>query len=428
MAEKTRVDLTGSRIRERRLARQMAQGALAKIVGISPSYLNLIEHNHRKIGGALLLSLARALEVEPAVLTEGVEAGLGDLVRAAAQSTAPQPPEMERIDELAARFPGWTSLIAAQQQRCARLEGQIDALRDRLAHDTDLSEAMHGVLSSVAAIRSTADILAREADLDPAWLARFHRNLHEEAERLSAQATGLLGQFELPDRRSGEASALAVEAVEAFFDVVDHHFPAIEVEGAAAIEGVIDAAGGLETDAARELARAWLTAYANDAARLPLAAFAEAAEAANYDPLALLGFGGGDVALVLRRLAQIPLPAGMAPFGLAIADASGGLLFRRRSPGFTLPRYGVACPRWPLYRAFARPGQPDVSLLEVTGRARLRSWSVAQLVLEEGSPLTVAPPMRATMLVQGAEAGAEPALDVGPDCPECRATPHITRG
>ncbi len=47
-----------------------------------------------------------------------------------------------------------------------------------------------------AAIRSTADILAREPDLDPAWRGRFHRNLHQEAERLSARATGMLAYFE----------------------------------------------------------------------------------------------------------------------------------------------------------------------------------------------------------------------------------------
>ena len=50
--------LTGSRIREKRLDLHLKQAAVAEAVGISPSYLNLIEHNRRRIGGKLLNDLA----------------------------------------------------------------------------------------------------------------------------------------------------------------------------------------------------------------------------------------------------------------------------------------------------------------------------------------------------------------------------------
>uniref|UniRef100_A0AAN0NK29 Helix-turn-helix transcriptional regulator n=1 Tax=Yoonia rhodophyticola TaxID=3137370 RepID=A0AAN0NK29_9RHOB len=40
--------LTGARIRERRLDLGLRQSAVAQEVGISPSYLNLIEHNRRR--------------------------------------------------------------------------------------------------------------------------------------------------------------------------------------------------------------------------------------------------------------------------------------------------------------------------------------------------------------------------------------------
>ncbi len=54
--------LAGSRIRERRLLQQMRQSDLAERVGISPSYLNLIEHNRRRIGGKLLVNIAGGAE------------------------------------------------------------------------------------------------------------------------------------------------------------------------------------------------------------------------------------------------------------------------------------------------------------------------------------------------------------------------------
>lgn len=57
--------LTGTRIRERRSLEGLKQADLARDVGISPSYLNLIEHNRRRIGGKLLVDLARALGLNP---------------------------------------------------------------------------------------------------------------------------------------------------------------------------------------------------------------------------------------------------------------------------------------------------------------------------------------------------------------------------
>ena len=59
--------LTGSRIRERRIMSGLKQAELARMADISPSYLNLIEHNRRRIGGKLLLDIAEVLEVEPQV-------------------------------------------------------------------------------------------------------------------------------------------------------------------------------------------------------------------------------------------------------------------------------------------------------------------------------------------------------------------------
>ena len=68
--------LTGSRIRDRRLIRGLRQADLARKIGISTSYLNLIEHNRRRIGGKLLNALADALDVEVSVLNQGAEASL----------------------------------------------------------------------------------------------------------------------------------------------------------------------------------------------------------------------------------------------------------------------------------------------------------------------------------------------------------------
>ena len=73
MAESSMI---GSRIRERRVINGLKQSDLAKRAGISASYLNLIEHNRRRIGGKTLNKLAEVLGVAPGLLSEGAEATL----------------------------------------------------------------------------------------------------------------------------------------------------------------------------------------------------------------------------------------------------------------------------------------------------------------------------------------------------------------
>ena len=83
----SRDTLTGSRIRERRVMQGMRQAELAKEVGISASYLNLIEHNRRRIGGKLLVNIAQVLNVETSLLSKGAEAALIASLREAAAIT-----------------------------------------------------------------------------------------------------------------------------------------------------------------------------------------------------------------------------------------------------------------------------------------------------------------------------------------------------
>ena len=151
--------MTGTRIRERRLARGLAQGALARQAGISPSYLNLIEHNRRRIGGTILLRIAAALEVDAQALASGGEAVLMAGLREAAgdmTDTAAAPklarsdlgrPELDRMEEFAGRFPGWAQLLVATLRRAQDHAGRADALTDRLAHDPHLAASLHEVLS-----------------------------------------------------------------------------------------------------------------------------------------------------------------------------------------------------------------------------------------------------------------------------------------
>ncbi len=356
-----RLALTGSRIRAKRTETGMKQAALAKKVGISPAYLNLIEHNKRRIGGKLLLDLARELQVEPSALSEGAEATLVATLRDAGSQI--DSAELARVEDFAGRFPGWAAVVAEQHARIARLEHTVAALTDRLTHDPYLSTSLHEVLSTAAAIRSTASILAGGDAVEPEWQARFQRNLLEDAKRLAEGAGALVSYL---DGAGDVESTLSSpqEELESYLQARGYHLPEIEAGQEVAAEGAV----------ADYLAR-----YRVDALALPLAPF-QAAVSEGLDPVQLAAKFGVDLATVLRRLACLPDGDGQASVGLVTCDASGALLFRKPVEGFPMPQFGAACPLWPLYQVLLRPQVPLRAVVQQSGRdaPRFLTYTVAQ--------------------------------------------------
>ncbi|MGZ2257421.1 short-chain fatty acyl-CoA regulator family protein [Roseobacter sp. A03A-229] len=413
-----REGLTGSRIRERRSVAGLRQADLARSLGISASYLNLIEHNRRRIGGKLLLDIARVLGVEPSMLTEGAEAALiATLREAATQANLPQA-EAERADELAGRFPGWAEVLAAGHRRIASLERTVETLSDRLTHDPHLATSVHELLTTAAAIRSTAAILAEDTDLTPEWRDRFHGNIDQDSRRLADSSKALV---EYLDAGQGveDAGASPQDELEAF--LTDHNFAFEALEtGATTPETMVAEATTLRSNAARHMARGILQTVAEDAVQAPRAALRRAVKELGPEPVALARRLEVPVGMVLRRLAGLP----ELDLGLVICDRAGSLLFRKPAAGFVIPRFGSACALWPLFAALAQPGQvirtPIVQLGR--GRAAFECIAVAEVV---GRPTyNTAPLVQASMLVlPEAAADTTEALEVGASCGVCPREP-----
>ncbi len=386
--------LTGSRIREKRLDQGLRQSAVAEAVGISPSYLNLIEHNRRRIAGKLLHDLARVLGADPSHLTEGVDSELLDQMRAAAAAFG-ETAEVARAEEVAARFPGWAGLIAAQARRLSVLEERVQTLVDRMAYDPQLASSLHEVISAVTAIRSSASILVGQEELDADWQRRFHENIHTDSRRLADSSEALIAYLEAPQAESATATS-PMEDVEAYFEARDVHIPALEV-AEADLDAVV-AEAGLVGPAAK-LLRITATTYHQDAMALPRQAFENASVALGYDPVALAAKFSVGFDVVLRRLATLSRGDGHPPMGLAVCDASGTLTFLKHVPGFTLSRFAGVCPLWPIFRAMGQPMRPVRADVVLPGAVptQLRCFAVAQPVGQV--QFDVPPAMQSTMLV-----------------------------
>jgi XRE family transcriptional regulator, fatty acid utilization regulator len=411
------VQLTGARIRARRLDQGISQTELAQQAGISPSYLNLIEHNRRRIAGKVLHDIARALALDPSVLTEVAEPALLDALELAAASEPAGGAERADARAFADRFPGWAATVAAQARRISRLEDRVAALTDRLAHDLHLDSSLHEVISVVTSIRSTASILVGSDTVDPDWQRRFHQNLYRDSVRLAEASQALATYLETP-KADAAAAILPVEEVERYLDRTGHHIAELEdgpPDPEAAAAAVL---AGFDSPEVRAFAAGWLDRYRADAEALPLARLSAAAASAAYDPGRIAEALDLPVPLVMRRMAALPAGGGHPPIGLAVCDAAGGLVYLKAHGGFTLPRSGAGCPLWPLYQALARPGTPVRAVVAMPGAAapRLTCYALAS----PDGPLRFDAPTayRSTMLVV-ADAPVAAAVPVGRSCRIC---------
>lgn len=366
--------LVGARIRRSRLDQGLKQTDLARACEISPSYLNLIEHGRRRIGGKLIADLAQALDVAPESLSAGVEAS--DLTRLKAIAAAQQEhvaAEADQADELVLRFPGWADLVIALADQADTLERRIAVMTDRMRRDPVLAASIHNILSTVTAIRSTAGILAGDDPVEPTWQRRFHRNLYEESQRL-AEAT--------------EALAGDLEATPGAMDAIDPVEAAEEWLGdwsmLTALEGDINALSRLTDDAraalgdgpAFEIVADLLAQTARDEAALPLEVFRASARDLGQDPFRLADHFDVRLSLVLRRLAT----ASEFRAVWVKTDGEGNVQLRRQLQGFSVPRTGAARLLWPIYAALERPGQAEVHALGRDAKTwdRCRVWAIAE--------------------------------------------------
>jgi hypothetical protein len=224
-----RAPLIAAKIRDRRRALDITQSSLAATLGISPSYLNLIEGGKRNIGGNLLNRIAGALDLAVDELDGAAERRLlNDLGEFAAE---PLFAEL-RLDpstaaEFAGRHAGWARAVVALHREWVDRGQAVGALSDRLNHDPFLGDAVHKLLTRVSAIRSSSEILETVADLAPAERQRFVAIVGSESHGLADLAQTLAAYFD--KSHSGTRSTTPAGEVDDFIFDHGNHFPTLEL-------------------------------------------------------------------------------------------------------------------------------------------------------------------------------------------------------
>jgi len=238
----------GTKIREQRKASGQTQAALAKQVGISASYLNLIEANKRQIGGHLLQKVAGALGVDIHSLDGASEQRLAEHLSEVATEPLFREHDLspESAFDLVGRYPAWARALVATYRGLQDQTHIATALADRLHHDPFLGDAVHSMLTNVATIRSAAEILETVDDLEPEQRTRFDQMIAQESRRLADVATELASYFDKANHQT--QSLTPTDEVDDFLYDRGNYF--LELEAAVAAIARRSFKGGAVTEAA----------------------------------------------------------------------------------------------------------------------------------------------------------------------------------
>lgn len=362
----------GGRIRRLRRGRRLAQSDLAQALGISASYLNLIEHNRRRVTVPLLFSIAGYFGIEPADLVESDEGRLvGDLMEAFGDDlfadcdvTNLEVRDLAHANPAAARamlklYDRYRSLAARGQAPAAAGAAEPFHLATDAISDFLQQHANHFPVLEHAAERIRADIDAAGEAFE-AGLRTYLFNVFGLEVRLASLPQGIARQLDGGGRHLLLADVLPAET--GLF-LTAHQLG--QLAAGAEIEAIV-AAAGLPGDDAPALARNVLAAYFAAALVMPYAPFLKACRDYRYDIERIGRRFGASFEQVCHRMTTLQRKgASGIPLHLVRTDIAGNISKRFSLSGIHIPRHSGACPRWNVYAAFLSPGRINVQLSQM---------------------------------------------------------------
>ena len=364
--------LLGNKIRRLRQDRSLTQQQMAEQLGISPSYLNLIEHNERPVTVALLLKLGQNFEVDLQDLSEEDERKLAMGLRevfadATLRGYEVRPEELRgMVDAAPNAAKGIIELYRAY--KAAREDAQALVLglpgasgesrsRRLLLPTEEARDFFYDRTNHFPTLEEAGEALWRDAGLDAHdpqrglidHLAKRHGITVEVAPIDSME--GAVRRFDAKAKRLVLSEVLPRGSRN--FHIA-YHIGLIEAKPA--IDAIL-AEAKLSSSETATLCRVGLTNYFAGAVLMPYAPFLAAAKAARYDIDKLTHRFDVSFEQVCHRLSTLQRPGAKGvPFYLVRVDIAGNISKRFSAAGFHFSRFGGSCPRWVVHEAFMTPG------------------------------------------------------------------------
>ena len=367
----------GTKIRALRRRENLTQSELATRLGISPSYLNLIENNRRPLPAQLLLQLAQLFSLDIAQLAGEDETRLLSELLEAFGDPLFDGYSLKNSDlrELTMAQPGlgravlalYQGYVAARQSASA-LSEQLDGAGEGLGELSRLpSEEVSALIehhgNHFPELERAAEAVFQTARLDSegayAGLSRYLLAEHGVEVRIVrvADERKAMRRYD-PERRVLSLSEMLPPRSRRF--QLAHQI------------GLLSASGELErlsrderltTPESRALGRVALGNYFAAALLMPYGAFLDAARAERYDIELLAHRFGTSFEQVCHRLTSLRRKGQEGiPFHLVRIDIAGNISKRFGGSGLRFARFSGACPRLAVFQSFLTPGMFRVQL------------------------------------------------------------------
>ncbi len=353
--------LIGRTIRRIRTERGLTQQAFAVRLGISASYLNLIEHDQRGVTAALLIKMSETLAVDLATLSGSSERQLETQLREvfADPLLSEGPVSDAEIEQLAGGSPSAARAVLALYRalRVARDDsggialpsGRRILLPTEEVRDFFNEHANHFPTLESAAEAMTAELAVAPSETNHAIAERLRRRhgisivvgpLPGALRRYEPETRRLLVSEMLPRESRGFHLAFQLALLEAR-DAVDEMV-------------AVAAPSSPESEA---LIRVAFLNYVAGSVLMPYAPFLEAAASLRHDMDALSARFGVSFEQACNRLCSLQRSGARGvPFFFLRVDPAGNVSKRFSAAGFPFARFGGTCPRWVAHSAFTTPG------------------------------------------------------------------------
>lgn len=384
----------GKKIRAMRMDEGLTQAALAEKLGISASYLNLVEHDRRPLTANLLIKLAHYFDLNIRDLAAGKDTRLeADLREVFGDPLfAGRGPEGADLRAFVAGSPDIARSVLDLYQSYVAAHQSAEALSESVLDRQDVAPVDLARQSS----EQVSDLIQRYENHFP--------ELEEEAERVWTDARldggdlfaglpvylrkkyGVQVVLKKVDEMKSVMRKYDPDTKELAISEVlrrgSRNFQIAHQVGLIACSPILDRIAvdpNLTAPGSRELCRIALANYFASAVLMPYDQILDAARAVRYDLDLLSHRFRASIEQVCHRLTSLRRRGSEGvSFSMVRVDLAGNISKRFSAGGVHFPRFSGLCPLWNVHAAFLQPGRPRVQISMLPDGTRF--FSIARTV------------------------------------------------
>ncbi|MDC3038627.1 short-chain fatty acyl-CoA regulator family protein [Candidatus Pelagibacter sp.] len=377
----SQVDLKiGPKIKSFRRQLGLQANRLAEQLGISASYLNLIESGKRKIDGDLLLKVCEELKIDLSDLTNKSDLNLVNDISELLDD--------KLFEDLDIVGPEVKDLVNTNPKIAKALIKLGDNFKQK---DHEIINKVENLSGKIIDSRKTAfpgevisDFLQEKKNYFPK-LEEFANSVFEKVQKNNRTRYVALCEF-LKTEYSITVKDVIPDEGKPFSKIFDKNkkelllsdYNSLETKklhAAAQIaqEGAVEEINNylsefkFPTEESKRLTQIALLNYCGAAILMPYKLFHSECKKLKYDLELLQNTFATSFEQVAHRVTSLQDPRlpGI-PFHFLRVDVAGNISKRFSLSGIEIPRYGGACPRWNVYSAFSRPGVIQAAVSKMT--------------------------------------------------------------